>query len=143
MMVIGAAIVSWSLYLRYRQRELQHKERMAALEKGAALPALTDVERPRSPRVYLFRGLVWLFSGVGFMIFLFAISGRSYRPRTVEEKIEVARQLSREAQHETHENDGLPREFGLIGLVPIGVGLAYLIFYRLEGKNMAALVQKE
>jgi hypothetical protein len=31
----------------------------------------------------------------------------------------------------------------LIGLVPIGVGVAYLIFYRVEGKNMAALMMRE
>jgi hypothetical protein len=152
--LLGVAVVFWSMHLRYRRRELQHKERMAALEKGAELPALTDVERraPWSPRVYVFRGMVWLFSGVAFMIFLFAISGRSSRPRSVEQKIDMAIRLRgmgatdgqiREAQNEPGRSDGLPWQSGLIGLVPIGVGLAYLIFYRLEGKNMAALVQKE
>ena len=154
MAIAGAAVVSWSLYLQYRRRELQHRERMAALEKGAELPAFTDVERraPWSPRVYVFRGMVWLFSGVTFMIFLFAISRPQNRPKSTQEKIAIARELKekdvtdgqiREAQNEPVRSDGLPWQAGLIGLVPIGVGLAYLIFYRLEGKNMAALVQKE
>jgi hypothetical protein len=152
---MGVAVVFWSLYLRYRRRELQHQERMAALEKGAAMPALTDVENHWSPRVYLFRGMVWLFSGLGFMIFLFAIPETLSRTRSVEEKIDVANRLKnkgatddqiRQAQNETlraHRSDMPPRQMGLIGLVPIGVGLAYLIFYRLEGKSMAALVRKE
>ena len=45
-MLIGAvaAILIVGLTLRYRRRELQHKERLAAMEKGAPLPALTEVE---------------------------------------------------------------------------------------------------
>ena len=33
----AAGVLAWSLSLRYRQRELQHKERMAAIEKGGDL----------------------------------------------------------------------------------------------------------
>src|SRR5690242_18376366 len=77
-MLIGAvaAILIVGLTLRYRRRELQHKERLAAMEKGAPLPALTDFEQraPWTPRMYLLRGLMWLFGGIGLTLFLLAVS---------------------------------------------------------------------
>src|ERR1700683_2106730 len=67
MVLSAAGIIIWSLNIRYRRQELRHKERMAAIEKGAELPAESP-ERPLlpwSPRVYLLRGLFWLFTGLG------------------------------------------------------------------------------
>ena len=50
--VLGVlGLVFYSLLLRYRRRELQHKERLAALEKGMPLPELHEERRaPWSPR---------------------------------------------------------------------------------------------
>jgi hypothetical protein len=149
----AVATIFWSLLLRYRRRELQHKERMAALEKGAALPALTDVESaPWTPRVYLLKGMIWAFTGIGLAAFLLAASITSTRPKTLEERAWQARSLREmgapedqiaQAQRDTSPHEGVPLGLSFIGLVPLGVGLAYLIFYRLEGKNMAALIPRE
>jgi Domain of unknown function (DUF6249) len=104
-------ILLCSLALRYKRRELEHKERLAALEKGAPWPPIEQVQRtaPWSPRVYLLRGLIWFFSGIGLTLFLVAMT------------ITLGPPLLGAA---------------FIGLVPIGVGAAYLIFYRVEAKNL-------
>ena len=155
MLVIGAAvgIIIWSLSLRYKRRELQHKERLAALEKGLPLPALTDVERraPWTPRAYLLRGLVWLFVGIGLTVFLAAISVTGRHTKSTEERVRDANYLRqsgateeqvREMQNDTSAQEGPPLGLAFIGLVPIGVGAAYLIFYRVEGKNMATMTHE-
>jgi hypothetical protein len=151
MVIVSAtAILLWSLTLRYRRRELQHKERLAALEKGAPLPALTEVERraPWTPRSYLLHGMMWLFSGIGLTLFLLGLAANSYGPKTTEQRASEAQRLkdlgASEAMVFQVLNDqaphGLMPGFSLIGLIPIGVGLAYLIAYRAEKKNA---VQRE
>jgi len=63
-LLFPAALITpaWALYLRHKQRELMHRERMLALEKGVALPDVTNGgwKRPASLglRQYLLRGLV-------------------------------------------------------------------------------------
>src|SRR5690242_16951822 len=76
MVLSAAAIIIWSLVLRYKRHEMRHKERMTALEKGADLPAEPPEKPPMpwSPRVYLLRGLVWLFTGAGLSAFLLGLS---------------------------------------------------------------------
>jgi hypothetical protein len=151
----ATAVISWSLLLRYRRRELQHKERLLALEKGAPPPALTDVESraPWTPRLYLLRGLIWLFTGIGLTVFLVGVAITTNRPRSAAERIREAQVLKnfqgateeqvRQVQDDMTAREGLPIGFALVGLIPIGVGLAYLIFYSREGKNLAALVQRD
>src|SRR5580700_11160985 len=93
--VLSVVVILWALTLRFRRRELQHKERMAAIEKGAPLPDLTDVDQTASwtPRVYLLRGMMWLFSGIGLMLFLGAVSASASRIRSVEDRIYAAQRL--------------------------------------------------
>jgi hypothetical protein len=156
MLVIASAvgIIVWSLGLRYKRRELQHKERLAALEKGMPLPTLTDVETPApwTPRVYLLRGMIWLFTGVGLTLFLGVLSVTAQHPRSAQERVREANWLRqsgatedqvREVQNDTSPQYGPGLGIALIGLVPIGVGAAYLIFYRVEGKYMTASTTHE
>jgi hypothetical protein len=144
--ILSTSVIIWALTLRFRRRELQHKERLAAIEKGAPLPALTDVERraPWTPRVYLLRGMMWLFSGIGLTLFLAGISSTTFHVKSVEERVRAAQQLKRfgatdeqvqQVQNDTTPHNDLPPGFALIGLVPIGVGLAYLLSYRAENKK--------
>jgi hypothetical protein len=144
--VLSVVVILWALTLRFRRRELQHKERMAAIEKGAPLPDLTDVDQTASwtPRVYLLRGMMWLFSGIGLMLFLGAVSVSASRIRSVEDRIYAAQRLKerggtdeqvRAVQNDMTPRDNLPPGFSLIALVPIGVGLAYLLSYRVESKR--------
>jgi hypothetical protein len=148
MLLVLSAVgtIIWSLNIRYRRQELRHKERMAALEKGAELPA-EPAERPPvpwSPRVYLLRGLIWLFTGIGLSTFLLGLSlSIGSRPVTLEDRLWKAQNLRHEGateeeikQYLSEGKDSVRREipegFALIGLIPMGVGLAYLIYFRGE-----------
>ncbi len=89
--------------------ELHHKERLAAIEKGVELPPLPPEfvgAGPKGRPRYLLRGLIWLFVGLGILV---ALSGIS-RP-------------------------GAEKSW-LLGFLPTGVGLAYLIYYFVEGKRV-------
>ena len=70
--ITAACIFIFALYMRFRRRELQHKERLAAIEKGVGLPELNDFEP--GPRIYLLRGMIWLFSGLTLLVFLVGVS---------------------------------------------------------------------
>jgi NO-binding membrane sensor protein with MHYT domain len=109
---IVALIVAWAiafiaLDFRKRTRELRHKERMAALEKGIEL---TD-EPALARNAYLLRGLIWLFLGVGISCFFLALWI---------------------AEHDRDE-----AAMSAVGLIPFGVGIAYLIVYRVETRQRA------
>jgi len=147
----AVAVLIWSLTLRHKRQELRHQERMAAIEKGAELPAEPSEMPPApwSPRVYLLRGLIWLFTGIGLSIFLLGLS-TTIRPRidTYEDRLFRAQSLRHEGATEeeikTYLNRQDPREsgrfpegFALLGLIPIGVGAAYLIYYRGEQRRPA------
>ena len=99
--------------LNYRKRrrlmELYHAERMAAIERGMELPPL-PIEILGSPpsRSTLLPGLIWLFVGLALLIGL----------------------------HDGGGNFFAGVGGGLIwGLVPTGVGIAYLIHYFVEGRK--------
>jgi hypothetical protein len=135
LMVTGLFV--YALYMRFRRRELLHKERMAALEKGVALPDLTDVGA--GPRIYLLRGMIWLLSGLALSVFLLALSATMQFPKSADQRFREADTIRRwggtadqiqAAQNDTGPQERLPYAVSLIGLVPIGVGAAYLIFYR-------------
>lgn len=111
-------LICWSLLFRYKRRELEHQERLAP-----AAPA--QARAPWTPRLYLLRGLIWLFSGIALTVFLLAVSV-TQRPLSLEDRV-------REVWHDTSPHGGPPLGLALIGLVPIGVGAAYLIFYRKQG----------
>lgn len=116
--IFGVGIGMLALYLGYRKRKelfvLYHQERMAALEKGVDLPPLPDAlfseeARPSDPRRHLLKGLVWLFTGIGLGVALWATTELG---------------------------------FALFGLIPIGIGLAHLIYYFVEGKSQAAAMDQ-
>ena len=136
---LALVVFGYALYLRFRRRELQHKERMAAIEKGVALPDLTDIEA--GPRIYLLRGMIWLLSGLALSVFLLVVSATVQLPKSAEQRFREANTIARlggtaeqiqQAQNDTGPLLRLPYAVSLIGLVPVGVGAAYLIFYRVE-----------
>jgi Domain of unknown function (DUF6249) len=145
MVLSAAAIIIWSLGLRYKRQQLRHQERMAAIEKGADLPA-EMAPAPWSPRIYLLRGLVWLFTGIALSVFLFGISiSVGAHQDTIEDRLLRAQNLRHEGAPEDEVKQlinskepvrkDFPEGFALIGLIPIGVGLAYIIYYRGEDKR--------
>jgi hypothetical protein len=106
-------------------------------------------------RLYLLRGLLWVFAGVALLTALSVIApiwDRSDNPvRKLEDKLRRARNFKElgatEAQIVAMENEiqraelqrPNPRLIGLFGLVPIFIGLACLIFYKLEERRVRAL----
>jgi hypothetical protein len=151
LMVLSAAfIIGWALFFRYKRHELRHKERMTAIEKGAELPAEPPEKPPVpwSPRVYLLRGLIWLFTGAGLSAFLLGLSLTIVsHPARLEDRLwraqnlrhngateeEIKQYLSQsQSQSQKEPRNEFPAGVALIGLIPMGVGLAYLIYYRGE-----------
>jgi hypothetical protein len=111
--VFGISIGMLSMYLDYRKKreifELHHKERMAAIEKGMDVPPLPAelFERSRPGRGLRTRA-DYLRKGLVWLLVGSAITVALYNS-------------------ERHES--------LWGLVPAAVGLAYLIFYFVDGRS--------
>jgi hypothetical protein len=137
-------IVLASLFLRYRQLQMLHKERLAALEKGIA-GAIGQTLAPRSPRVYLLRGLMWSFAGTSLMILLLgiAISSRwpepteliMVRAKSLEQRTHISSEEARQIAEKDRRQFGYPLSAALIGLIPVGVGVAYLVFYYIDTRR--------
>jgi hypothetical protein len=97
----------------YRKRrdivDANHRERMAAIERGMDLPALPESFyrslKPARRSTYLLPGLIWLFVGIGIVLALGALADE---------------------------------DVALLGLIPAGVGLAFLIYYFVEGRKLPA-----
>jgi len=131
-------LVLAGLLLRNRQHYLLHRERMAALEKGVAIP-LGPEPAPWSPRTYLLRGLIWSFSGMALIVFLLGVAWSTQRPTSAVDVLYRTRSLSRnldiplDQARRIVEKDqiepGMPVGVAFLGVVPLAVGLAYLVFY--------------
>lgn len=107
------AVIVW-ITLNYRKRrrlmELHHTERMAAIERGMELPPLPlELIDGRSPKK---RRTSLLPGLVWFFIGLAVVIG----------------------SQSMHDED-MPV---LLGLIPLGIGLAYLIYYFVEGRRLEA-----
>jgi hypothetical protein len=68
--LVCAVAVMCGAALDYRKRELMHRERLAAIEKGIVPASLN--ERPL--QFYFRRGLLWLIPGLGLGAFLWFVS---------------------------------------------------------------------
>jgi len=108
--VMSLAIPIIYQFLDYRRRrdvvEANHKERMAAIERGMDLPALPEafyspLDGNKRPR-HLLTGMVWFLIGVALFLALGAVAGEDVR---------------------------------FFGLIPAAVGLAFLIYYFIEGRH--------
>jgi len=140
LLIAALVVILVALYLRYRNLQMFHQERIAALEKGTQIP-LGHTLSPWSPRVYLLRGLLWSFGGVALIVSLLGIAAATHRPESAETtlwraqnlvhslniSVEEARQIA-EKDRDAGQN-GMPSSICLLGLIPVGVGLAYLVFY--------------
>jgi hypothetical protein len=118
--VIVALIVyvAFRNLLAHKRRELIHRERMLALEKGVVLPPAEQELRRTNinvQRILLLSGLIWLALGIATFVTLFAVQNAG------------SSQFA----------DDLPRGIHLVGIAPIGIGIAHLIVL-LVGKNKAS-----
>lgn len=140
--IVGAMVV-FSLNNRFRTRELDHRERLAAIEKGVDLPVRETA--PWTPRTYLLHGMIWLFAGLASFVALLGIAASSRHVVSVESRIAAVNDARFRGAtpaeiemllHAPPREEGIPIGVGFLGFIPIGVGLAYLIFYRVESKKL-------
>jgi hypothetical protein len=156
LVILAAGLGFTYLGLRAHQIRVQHREHLAALDKGVDIkPILLNAVPAFGHRVYLLRGLVWFFAGAALLASLTVIApfwDQTDDPRhKLEFKLIRARTLkdigATEAQLSAMENEieragharPNPRLIGLVGLIPMFTGFAYLIFYALEEKRMRRL----
>jgi hypothetical protein len=73
---VAIALIGYAAYrewLRHQRRTLIHRERLAAIEKGADLPPLEQEQKRSSwnvQRTLLLAGLIWLSLGIGVFVTL-------------------------------------------------------------------------
>jgi Domain of unknown function (DUF6249) len=114
---LSIPIVYFILDYRKRKRlmELHHAERMAAIERGMELPPLpSELLFGRPPQ----RNRSTLLPALIWLFIGIAIT--------------IATR-----------SNAYANEYSLFGLVPVGVGLAYLIYYTLEGRKLHLLALEE
>ena len=117
--VMGIGIAMLTVFLNYRKRKemfaLYHQERMAAIEKGIELPPLPDAffDEDRKPRSP-HRGMA-----VGLIWSFVGLA------------LLVALYFNEQGT------------VALFALIPIAVGLAYLIYYFAVGKKEAEVLEAE
>ncbi len=134
------------LVLRHHAMVMRYRERRLALDKGQPLPPeLPTRSAPWSPRLYLLRGLVWLFTGLAVSLFFGGLWATTQRSLTYEERVFRARNMRESGipdeqvqrfMNSTETRTEVPLGWALTGLIPMGVGAAYILFYRAEGRNM-------
>jgi hypothetical protein len=109
------AFVGFRQWLRHQQRAMLHRERLAALDKGADLPPWPDEAPSRFDfgldSVLLLSGLIWLAIGLGGMAAAYIIVAQPQIQRIP---------------------DAVPPHIALIGLPVALVGIAHLIVYRIR-----------
>ena len=147
----GLILVMALLFLRRRTLQMRHEERLAAMEKGVPLPP-DAAPTPWSPRVYLLRGLIWTFTGAALIIALLVAALTTHRrypesaemmalkARNVSQYLQIpmdqARQIvAKDEAERAAEDQGMPAAIALFGLIPLGVGLAYIIYYRSDASR--------
>jgi hypothetical protein len=112
------AFIGFRQWLRHQQRGMVHRERLAALDKGADLPAW-PVESPSRfdfgvDSLVLLSGLIFLAIGLGGMFAAFVIVGHP-QVQSIPEAV--------------------PPSIALIGLPVALVGVAHLIVYWVRRRN--------
>jgi hypothetical protein len=142
-LVFACVTVFVGFAYRYHVREMEHKQVLAAIEKGVD-PPLPQMA-PWTPRAYLLHGMIWLFAGLASFVALSAIAVTSRRQIPIEVTVRAATEAREQGAtpeeiqmllHTPREEEGFPLALGFLGLIPIGVGLAYLIFYRVESRKL-------
>ena len=113
------AFVGFRQLLAHHRRELMHRERMLAMEKGISLPPVEQEVRRSNinvQRILLLAGLIWISLGIATFFVLYAA------------------QSSGEKWFDAHQ---LPRGIEYVAIAPIGIGISHLIVL-LVGKNKAS-----
>ncbi len=142
------AVVIVAQIIRHRNQRMLHEERLAALDKGVNVP-LSAPEPGARPRVYLLRGLMWTLSSAGLIVCLLGLAwsdqnrstsaaSMAYQARDLRQNLNISPQEAQQLVEKDRARHSMPFSVALIGLVPLGVGIAYLAFYRSEEARASA-----
>jgi multidrug transporter EmrE-like cation transporter len=107
--------VAFRQYLSHHRRIMIHRERIAAIEKGVALPPVEQEIRRSNiniQRILLLAGLVWVVLGITLFVVLSAVLVMASDKFTQD----------------------IPRGIQYAAIAPIGIGLAHLVVF-FVGKN--------
>jgi hypothetical protein len=102
--------VAFRQYLAHHRRIMIHRERVAAIEKGVALPPVEQEVRRSNinvQRILLLSGLIWISLGIAAFVTLATV---------------------------TTSKEELPHGIQYVAIAPVGIGIAHLIVL-LVGKN--------
>lgn len=108
--VVSVVYVGYQQWLRHHRRLMIHRERVAALERGVALPPLDEEIQLKNwnvQRFLLLAGLSWISLGIGAFVFL-------------------------QAMHVYHPHSGNFSGTQWIGVPIVLIGLSHLIVYGVE-----------
>ena len=125
--LIGFA--AFNLWLRQQRRLMAHRERLAAVEKGLELPAHALDPRPNAwnvQRILLLAGLCWIAIGFGTIAVL---------TQVIANAPPIPPPGSGVQYWQIPSESFIPKGFHLIGLIPLGLGLAHLIVYFVERRR--------
>ena len=117
---------AFNLWLRHQRRLIVHRERLAALEKGIELPALSLDTRANAwnvQRVLLLAGLCWI--AIGLTTFAILEQLISYAPPLPPLDADIQ-------WFRVPPVSFIPRGAQTFGLLPLGLGIAHLIVYFVE-----------
>jgi len=100
--------IAFRQWLAHQRRVLIHRERLAAIEKGVALPPHEQEIRRSNinvQRILLLAGLIWIVLGIAAFVCLSAVQVMASPKFT----------------------DDIPRGIQYVAIAPVGIGIAHLI----------------
>jgi len=106
--IVALLIPIFAFYFHYKEEQQRRKERMLAIEKGVELPP-EPVPQPPTPLDYLRKGLIFLAIGLALTIGGWTSAGRMGGPFT--------------------------SYFTMAGFVLTFIGIALVIFYKIQSKS--------
>ena len=119
--ILGGGIAMSAIYFGYRRRKevfaMYHQERMAAIDKGVDLPPLPEALLTDDGRARPYHPRRHLFGGLTWLFIGIGLG------------IALAASVA--------------YNWALFSLIPIGIGLAHLIYYFVEGRKEAAAMDSE
>ena len=137
LVILSIPLFIVALIINYLRSAGRRRERLAALEKGVAFSPVADGSNLLAEtRIYLLRGLIWLCVGTALTLALLGISLTSKQPAyRLSATTYGTEPGNREAATNIPMEYAVPPGVSFLGFIPIGVGIAYLSFHRMETRR--------
>lgn len=126
--IAGVFYTAFQQFLRHQRRQLIHRERLAALEKGIELPPLEQEIQRRSwnvQRMLLLAGLIWLSLGIGLYLVLNGLVGQTFQVLWTNDR------FGNPLWVPVLVRDGMQYS----GVALVGIGVSHLVVYALGRKE--------